>query len=222
MQNTESATAAYESVLAQAGASFKRDAVDARVVHEVRTGTATYNGSKTGYKGIIDSQSDVGGWPELNLAPAPADTDNDGMPDAWETQNGLNPNDATDGNGIHASGYTNLEMYLNSLSNMAASTDPSMYASASFSSFAQTAGTPSASGTYTVSGQNLTHNITITPPAHFEVSADGGATWSATATPLTLTPTGGIVSATISVRLNATVAGTHAGNIVHSRPELLL
>ncbi|WP_164891108.1 T9SS type A sorting domain-containing protein [Botryobacter ruber] len=112
---TQSATEAFEAVLAQAGASYKRDAVDARVVSEVRNGTFTYRGANTNYPGIIDSQADVGGWPVLQSLPAPADTDNDGMPDTWETANGLNPNDAADRNGFHASGYTNLEMYMNSL-----------------------------------------------------------------------------------------------------------
>jgi hypothetical protein len=51
-------------------------------------------------------------WPTLSTGTAPTDTDNDGMPDAWETSKGLNPNNAVDGNNIAASGYTNLEIYL--------------------------------------------------------------------------------------------------------------
>ncbi|MFC6998917.1 T9SS type A sorting domain-containing protein [Rufibacter roseus] len=114
METEHTAQQAYEAVLAQVGASHKRDAVDLRVIEEVRTGTATYNGSKTGYRGIIDSQSDVGGWPVLASLPAPTDTDGDGMPDAWETQYGLNPNNAADGNqDANGDGYTNLEQYLN-------------------------------------------------------------------------------------------------------------
>ena len=65
--------------------------------------------------GIIDSQEDVGGWPMLNSLPAPKDTDHDGMPDEWERQNGLNPNDPSDRNGITADGYTNLEVCLNGI-----------------------------------------------------------------------------------------------------------
>src|SRR5699024_7636255 len=86
---------AYEKVLRYAGASLQRDAVDRRVVREVRTGTATHSGSKTGLPGIIDSQEDVGGWPELQSLPAPKDTDRDGMPDRWEQEHGLHPHDAT-------------------------------------------------------------------------------------------------------------------------------
>lgn len=37
------------------------------------------------------------------------------MPDAWEKANGLNPNDAADGNKTNKEGYTNLERYLNSI-----------------------------------------------------------------------------------------------------------
>lgn len=65
--------------------------------------------------GIIDSQEDVGGWPLLKSAPAPTDSDHDGMPDEWEKKNGLNPNDPADGNTVNEDGYTNLEKYLNSL-----------------------------------------------------------------------------------------------------------
>ena len=49
---------------------------------------------------MINSQTEVGGWPKLAAAPAEADADNDGMPDAWENKHGLNPRDA--------SVYTNL------------------------------------------------------------------------------------------------------------------
>ncbi|UYY77603.1 pectate lyase [Sphingomonas sp. R1] len=94
---------AYARVLANAGASKARDGVDARIVAGVR--------DRSGHQ--IDSQRDVGGWPELKAAPAPKDSDNDGMPDAWERAHGLNPHDhrdgATDRNG---DGWTNLEEWL--------------------------------------------------------------------------------------------------------------
>ncbi|GAA4300208.1 pectate lyase family protein [Nibribacter koreensis] len=110
------AVQAYEAVLAQVGASLKRDAVDARIINEVRTGTATYGGAYGAAKGIIDTQASVGGWPSLESLPAPTDTDKDGMPDTWETQQGLNPNNAEDRNAdADNDGYTNLEEYLNSM-----------------------------------------------------------------------------------------------------------
>ncbi len=103
---TQSAQEAYEQVLARAGASLKRDAVDERVISNVRE-----------HKGrLIDSQDQVGGWPTLHTLPAPRDSDGDGMPDAWETAHGLNPNDPADGRQDRDhDGYTNLEEYLNFL-----------------------------------------------------------------------------------------------------------
>lgn len=104
---------AYEAVLAKAGASFRRDAADSRLVQEVRSGTATYGKEKDG---IIDSQQEVGGWPELASGEVPADKDGDGMPDTWESEKGLNPENASDATGYSLEeGYTNIEVYLNSL-----------------------------------------------------------------------------------------------------------
>jgi len=68
-----------------------------------------------GKPGIIDHPLVVGGWPVYASTAAPADTDNDGMPDAWEIAHGLNANNAADRNQLHSSGYTMLEMYLNEL-----------------------------------------------------------------------------------------------------------
>ena len=50
---------AYKTVLKHAGASKKRDAVDKRIIKEVKKGKATYHGSVTGYPGIIDSENDL-------------------------------------------------------------------------------------------------------------------------------------------------------------------
>jgi pectate lyase len=103
---TQSARDAYETVLAKSGASLARDAADTRVVKGVRDRTNRR----------IDSQEEVGGWPELKSKPAPSDRDRDGMPDQWEKDHGLNPDDASDGNRDRDNdGYTNLEEYLNGL-----------------------------------------------------------------------------------------------------------
>lgn len=113
--SVETAKESYEKVLKYAGAIFpKRDATDERVVNETRTGTASGKGS-FGKPGIIDNVFVVGGWAQYQSLPAPVDTDNDGMPDAWETKKGLNPNNASDRNKVDASGYTMLEIYLNEL-----------------------------------------------------------------------------------------------------------
>lgn len=113
---THSAVEAYNKVLAYVGASLVRDAVDTRIITETENGTYTYTGSNGSTNGIIDTQSDVGGWPTYNTAAAPIDTDNDGMPDTWEDTNGLNKNSASDGASTSLDGsYTNVEVYLNSL-----------------------------------------------------------------------------------------------------------
>ena len=102
---TSSARDAYTAVLASVGASLpRRDSVDARIINEVKSGTGS----------IIDSQEQVGSWPELKSTTPPVDTDEDGMPDAWERKFGLNPHDASDGSkDKDGDGYTNLEEYLN-------------------------------------------------------------------------------------------------------------
>jgi len=101
------AVQAFSRVLAEAGATQpKRDTVDRRVVSEVE--------NKAGK--IIDSPADAGGYPELTRGTASRDSDHDGMPDAWEQQKGLDPNDPRDAaRDHHGDGYTNLERYLHSL-----------------------------------------------------------------------------------------------------------
>jgi hypothetical protein len=106
MPKTDSPEITYQIVLERAGASLQRDAVDLRVVAGVKDGTNK----------LINSQSQVGGWPELKSKPALADTDRDGMPDKWEAANKLNPSDPNDRNNYTLNKtYTNLEVYLNSL-----------------------------------------------------------------------------------------------------------
>ncbi|MFH1214049.1 MAG: pectate lyase [Candidatus Neomarinimicrobiota bacterium] len=114
---THPAEIAYELVLAECGAIFpKRDPVDARIIQEVRSGTATYGGITGATNGIIDSQKSVGGWPTLYSSPAKKDADQDGMADDWELAHNLNPADPRDRNDdFNGDGYTNLEKYLNSL-----------------------------------------------------------------------------------------------------------
>lgn len=114
---THNAEIAYLKVMQYAGASLSRDSHDERYMRETQNGTAEYTGSVTKVKGIIDSQNDVGGWPTLSSATAPLDSDKDGMPNDWETANGLNPN-SNDANQYTIDPYkyyTNLEVYINSL-----------------------------------------------------------------------------------------------------------
>ena len=104
---TTSAEEAYRAVLERVGATVPvRDAVDARIVAGVRRGEGR----------IINSQKEVGGWPEYKAGTPPKDTDGDGIPDDWERAHGLNSKDSGDAAKIQASGYTAIEEYINSLS----------------------------------------------------------------------------------------------------------
>ena len=126
---THTATVAFEKVLAYGGASLYRDAVDSRYMEEAENGTTTYTGSaeKTGdgkvvkhLPGIIDFVKDQGEYVlESTSRSEDFDTDGDGMPNEWESANGLNPNDAADGNAYtldtEKGWYTNVEVYMNSI-----------------------------------------------------------------------------------------------------------
>jgi hypothetical protein len=108
----ESAQDAYEHVLAGSGASRpRRDAVDQRIAEMVRTGTVTYKAGQ----GIITDVEQVGGYPDYSGQPY-ADADSDGMPDDWERQHRLDPNDAADAAAdANDDGYANIEDFLNGL-----------------------------------------------------------------------------------------------------------
>mgnify|MGYP006175200473 CR=1 FL=1 len=127
-----SAQEAYEYVLNNVGATLpKRDAVDERIVKQVRTGKIEVKDglentigkefikrrlpADSYKKGIITSPDQVGGYP-VYKGKAYKDADNDGIPDAWEKKYGLNPNDASDANGdLNGDGYTNIEKYINGI-----------------------------------------------------------------------------------------------------------
>ena len=115
--STHTAVAAKNAVVKWAGASLVRDAVDTRISADVDAGTGAI------INDIADVKAKYGkAWPEYGaskeqIAQA-TDTDRDGMPDAFETQFGLNPSSAADGNVISLDKngrYTNLEMYLHYL-----------------------------------------------------------------------------------------------------------
>lgn len=138
---TQSATTAYDKLLQNVGASLYRDAVDTRYMEEARTGTTTYKGNvayvdasgkiypTSGTSGILDFINDpakeenkgTASYPDLpsGTRSADFDTDRDGIPDAWERANGLDPSDASDAAlftlDTERGWYSNLEVYLNSL-----------------------------------------------------------------------------------------------------------
>lgn len=143
---TTSAQEAYAYVLANAGATLpRRDPVDVRIIESARTGViaprtvdpktkqeARFYGyaekwvdalDEYAAKGYVTNPSEVGGWPDYQGTPY-ADADNDGLPDAWETANGLNPKDASDATtDLNGDGYTNIEDFINGLDPRAPKTD---------------------------------------------------------------------------------------------------
>ena len=72
---------------------------------------------KDSYKdGIITDPRQMGGYPEYGDWKPWKDSDGDGMPDEWEVENGLNPNDPSDANkDCTGDGYTNIEKYINDI-----------------------------------------------------------------------------------------------------------
>ncbi|GAW25022.1 putative pectate lyase C [Rosellinia necatrix] len=101
---------AVTHVLDRVGVTFPwRDAVDQRLVAEVRSW------GKSGQLVSDETASPMFGPGYVAAGTKPADADGDGIPDAWERANGLNPADASDAMKISASGYANIELYLNSL-----------------------------------------------------------------------------------------------------------
>jgi pectate lyase len=96
----------FDSVLANAGANpTNPGSVDSRIINNVRTGKGH----------IIDSPSEVGGWPNMSRGVAPQDSDGDGIPDTWEDKNGTDSHNSNDANGdVDNDGYTNIEEYINS------------------------------------------------------------------------------------------------------------
>ena len=123
---------AYDYVLDNVGATLpRRDAVDSRVIETVRTGKAIYADNADEYThtspyikrrlpddsykyGIITDPRQVGGLPDYKGEPY-SDADGDGIPDEWENAHGLNAYDPTDATLYTKSGYTNIEVYINSI-----------------------------------------------------------------------------------------------------------
>lgn len=108
--HTQPVHIAYTLVLENVGTNYpKRDSVDQRVISFIKSGKAP--------KEFVNHPKDVGGWAKLPSRTFSCDSDHDGIPDKWEKKHGLNPHNILDGNekGLSSLGYTNLEIYLNSL-----------------------------------------------------------------------------------------------------------
>ncbi|MBC7874866.1 MAG: pectate lyase, partial [Ferruginibacter sp.] len=112
----QSAIDAYEAVLRFVGASFKRDTLDERIINDVKNRTGGLIDVQGGYPHGTAYELTVNAWPPLRSQPTPADADKDGMPDAWEKKNGLDPANPSDAADFKLSkSYTNIEVYINSL-----------------------------------------------------------------------------------------------------------
>lgn len=112
----QTASDAFIDVLLKSGASYRRDTLDARIINDVRNRSGRIIDVQGGYPHGTAYELTVDAWPALQIVPAAADGDKDGMPDAWEKKNGLNPADGADASSfsLHKN-YTNIEVYINSL-----------------------------------------------------------------------------------------------------------
>ncbi|MDE6377118.1 MAG: hypothetical protein K2K72_00060, partial [Duncaniella sp.] len=117
---THESTTLNKVVPLYVGASLHRDKLDESIISDFNNNKAASGTGSGNRSGHINNQDDVKAalgfdYPELKAGTAKTDTDGDGIPDEWETANKLNPNDATDGAKDSGNGYTNLELYMNSL-----------------------------------------------------------------------------------------------------------
>jgi len=113
---TQTAEKAYDLVLQAAGASYKRDTLDQRIINNVRQGKGGMIDVQGGYPHGTAYEQTVNAWPTLKSLPAPKDSDGDGIPDEWEKKNKLNPADKKDATLFSLNkSYSNIEVYLNEL-----------------------------------------------------------------------------------------------------------
>ena len=113
---TQTAEAAYESVLRLVGASYKRDTLDQRIISDVKNRTGSFIDVQGGFPHGTKYEMTTNAWPFLRSGSAPADKDNDGIPDDWELKHKLDPADGADASkfSMHKY-YSNIEVYINSL-----------------------------------------------------------------------------------------------------------
>lgn len=117
---------AYRDVLAKAGAIhgltcsgkwfLRRDIIDRRIIDSVKSGTRGHDLAPSETfeeRGYISHPEDVGGWPQLKRGNPCRDTDNDGMPNAWELKHGLKPRADDSAKDLDRDGYTNIEEFIN-------------------------------------------------------------------------------------------------------------
>ena len=128
-KTAESAEASYDHVIAFAGNGISTDQrtdVDKQCAYDVKTGSGYLTGTASYGSADSSDQANISKYqikcdtkytyPAPVLTKTITDTDNDGMPDEWETARGLNPGDPSDTDGDYCGqGYTNIEYYINDL-----------------------------------------------------------------------------------------------------------
>lgn len=116
--SVQTANEAYNAVLKHVGASFRRDILDERIISDVKNRTGRIIDVQGGFPHGTEYKQTRNAWPALKSLPSPSDADRDGMPDEWEKKNGLNiANDADAKEYTLDKKYTNIEVYINSLTN---------------------------------------------------------------------------------------------------------
>ena len=158
---TQTAAAAYDLILRDTGATLPaRDAVDTRVLANIAAGRGR----------LINSQSEVGGWPQLAAGAAPADSDGDGMSDSWERTFGLDPQmPVSTSHDSDGDGYADIEEFLNATSPTVADAwiDPPAVSSTSGDAFLDNtrvtlvSRTPAAELRYTLDGSEPSDRSTL-------------------------------------------------------------
>lgn len=186
---THSAKDAFKNVLSDVGNTYPQfDDHDVRVVKEALNGTTTYKGSKSGKLGLPDSESDVGGYESYpsETRASTWDSDGDGLPDWWETAEGLDPHSASgdfleSNTDFDGDGYTELEEYLAFMASPHFLTTPGKSVSVDLGKFfvgftsSPTYSSPGAEGgTAAISGKTATFTPTGCGQASFSVKVTDG------------------------------------------------
>src|SRR6185369_6444560 len=168
------AASAARDAISLAG-TLPRDPIDALIISQLKTlgkGSTGTGANSTGPDGTLyTSQAQTGlpnnGYGEIASGSKPTDTDNDGMPDVWESANGTDPK-TDDALKKAASGYTLIERYLNWLAGPHVTSSAGAAVDLDLSAY--TSGFSAVSPTYTVaSAQNGSVSLAADKhSAHFQ------------------------------------------------------